>query len=144
MNLLKTLRLTLIGASLGLFAQASMAELVVVVAAKNPLASLSEDQVANIFLGRSSFSMSGEDAVPIDLADDSPARAEFYRQVAGKSGAQLKAYWSKLIFTGRAQPPREVADAAALKKLLESKPAAIGYLDKNDVDASVKVVLTLH
>jgi ABC-type phosphate transport system substrate-binding protein len=144
MNLLKTLRATLIGTVLGLSAQASMAELVVVVSAKNPLAALTENQVANIFLGRSSFPMSGEDAVPVDLAEDSAVRAEFYRQVTGKSGAQLKAYWSKLIFTGRAQPPREVPDAAALKKLLDSKPAAVGYLDKNDVDASVKVVLPLH
>ena len=144
MNLLKTLRVALIGASLGLFAQGSMAELVVVVSAKNSLTGLSEDQVANIFMGRSSFSMSGEDAVPIDLAEDSAARAEFYRQVTGKSSAQLKAYWSKLIFTGRAQPPREVTDAAALKKLLDSRPSAVGYLDKNDVDASVKVVLSLH
>lgn len=144
MKLLKTIRTALIATSLGLFAQVSMAEMVVVVSAKNPLAALTEDQVANIFLGRTSFSMSGEDAVPVDLGEETAARTEFYRQVTGKSGAQLKAYWSKLIFTGQAQPPREVTDPAALKKLLDSRPAAIGYMDKNDVDSSVKVVLTLH
>lgn len=136
---------TLLGLLPVLFTQTARAELVVVVSAKNPLTTLSEDQVASIFLGRSGyFSGSNDAAMPVDLPDDSPARSEFYRQVTGKSASQLKAYWSKLIFTGQAQPPREVADAAALKKLLDTRPAAIGYIDKNEVDASLKIVLTLH
>jgi len=121
-----------------------MAELVVVVSAKNPLAALNAHQVADIFLGRTSDFPSGGEAIPIDQAEDSTSRAEFYLKATGKAPAQLKAYWSKLIFTGSGQPPREVADAAEVKKALNTIPNSIGYIDNAELDPSVKVVLLLH
>lgn len=133
----------LVGGLLGLVTQASMAELVVVVSAKSPIVALTETQVADIFLDRTSYFPSGDEAVPIDQSDDTASRIEFYKKVTGKSAPQLKAYWSKLIFTGRGQPPREVLDAAAMKKTLAAMPGSIGYIDKNEVDARVKTVLTL-
>jgi hypothetical protein len=81
---------------------------------------------------------------PIDLADDAANRASFYRIVCGKSPAQLRAYWSKLIFTGSGQPPREVADAAAMKRLVAAGATAIGYIDRSQLDPTVKAVLALH
>lgn len=140
----KHVRVVLLGLVLGLTAQASMAELVVVVSASNPLAELSRDQVADIFLGRSAYFPGGGAAVPLDLAEDVASRAEFYRTITGKSAAQLKAYWSKLIFTGQGQPPRELPDAAAVKKAIVAKPDSIGYIDRSELDASVKAVLTPH
>ncbi|MCY0389472.1 phosphate ABC transporter substrate-binding protein [Robbsia sp. Bb-Pol-6] len=119
---------------------AARAELVVVVSEKNPLATLTEDQVADIFLGRTGYFPGGGPATPIDQSDDSPSRAEFYRTTTGKSPAQLKVYWSKLIFTGRGQPPREVGDAAAVKKLLIARPDTIGYIDSGEQDPRLKVI----
>jgi len=134
----------LVALMLGWFSQPSMAELVVVVSAKSPLAALNEHQVADIFLGRTSDFPSGGEAVPIDQAEDSASRAEFYLKTTGKSPAQLKAYWSKLIFTGSGQPPREVASTAEVKKALNAVLNSIGYIDKSELDSSVKVVLLLH
>jgi hypothetical protein len=37
-----------------------------------------------------------------------------------------------------------MSDAAAVKKAVAADPKAVGYIDKADVDASVKVVLTLN
>ncbi|MGI4860205.1 MAG: phosphate ABC transporter substrate-binding protein [Janthinobacterium lividum] len=122
---------------------AARAEMLVVVSEKNPLATLTENQVADIFLGRTGYFPGGGPAVPIDQPDDAPGRAEFYRTVAGKSPAQLKVYWSKLIFTGRGQPPREVSDAAAVKKLLIARPDMIGYIDSDDQDPRLKVIRIL-
>jgi ABC-type phosphate transport system substrate-binding protein len=144
MPLFKTLRTLALAAALGLCASVAMAEVVVVVSARNSSASLTENQVADIFLGRAAFYPSGEEAVPLDLPEDSALRADFYRDCTGKSASQLRAYWSKLIFTGRAQPPREMADAAAIKHYLQSRPSAIAYMDRKDVDPSVKVVLSLR
>jgi hypothetical protein len=61
--------------------------------------------------------------------------------MAGRSAAQMKAYWSKIIFTGRGQPPQEAANSVEMKKRLIENPAAIGYIEKNLVDSSVRVVL---
>ncbi|MGI4982266.1 MAG: phosphate ABC transporter substrate-binding protein [Janthinobacterium lividum] len=122
---------------------AARTEILVVVSEKNPLATLTENQVADIFLGRTGYFPGGGPAVPIDQPEDARSRAEFYGTVTGKSPAQLKAYWSKLIFTGRGQPPREVSDAAAVKKLLIARPDMIGYIDSSDQDPRLKVIRIL-
>jgi ABC-type phosphate transport system substrate-binding protein len=123
---------------------AAFGEVVVVVSSTSPVAPLTSAQVADIFLGRASYFPSGEETIPLDLPEDSPARTEFYRECTGKSTPQLRAYWSKLIFTGRAQPPREVANAEAVKRYLQTRPNAIAYIERKDVDASLKVVLSLR
>jgi ABC-type phosphate transport system substrate-binding protein len=78
--------------------------------------------------------------VPIDQAEDSIAREQFYEKVAGKSVAQMKAYWAKIIFTGRGQPPQEAANSAELKRRVVENPDTIGYLDARLVDDSIRVV----
>ena len=51
--------------------------------------------------------------------------------------------WSKLVFTGKATPPKEYAGNAEVKKAAATDPKAIGYIDKSAVDDTVKVILTL-
>jgi ABC-type phosphate transport system substrate-binding protein len=115
-------------------------DVVAVVSAKSPLNSLASNQVADIFLGKTSRFPDGTLAVPIDLGEDSPAREKFYVQLTGKSPAQMKAHWSKIIFTGRGQPPRQVAGNAEARRAIAENPQAIGYIDANQVDSSVKVL----
>jgi hypothetical protein len=62
--------------------------------------------------------------------------------MADKSAAQMKAYWSKIIFTGRGQPPQEVRDSAEMKKRIIENLAAIGYIDLDMVDGTVRVLHT--
>ncbi|MEP7069664.1 MAG: phosphate ABC transporter substrate-binding protein [Usitatibacter sp.] len=119
---------------------ASAEDVVAVVSAKSPITSLNTNQVADIFLGKTSRFPDGSLAVPIDQLEESPAREKFYAQFTGKSPAQLKAHWSKIIFTGRGQPPRQVASNAEARKTIADNPYAIGYLDQSQVDASVKVL----
>ena len=119
------------------------AHTVVVVSVHNPVDTLTQSQVADIFLARTNTFPNGKDAVPIDQIDTAPARDLFYRDISGKSPAQLKAYWSTLIFTGRGDPPRQVRDATAVKKVLNDTLTAVGYLDDSALDSSVKVVLVL-
>ena len=114
---------------------------VAVVSAKSPVTTLTKDQVADIFLGKASRFPDGSQAVPIDQAEGSAARDEFYLKFAGKSPAQVKAHWSKIIFTGRGQPPREVSSSIEVKKRVVDNPNAIGYIERAMVDGSVKVLL---
>ncbi|MDQ3026284.1 MAG: phosphate ABC transporter substrate-binding protein [Pseudomonadota bacterium] len=129
------------GIALSWGAGAASAEVVAVVSARSSLATLSKSQVADIFLGKSIRFPDGSLAVPIDQAEGSATREEFYLAFAGKSPAQLNAHWSKIIFTGRGQPPPEVANGVAVKRRLAENPNAIGYIEPALVDASVKVVL---
>ena len=114
---------------------ASAGEIVVVMSPA--AAALTKDQVANIYLGRSN------DLKPIDLPEANAAREAFYKKATDRDPAQVKAVWSRIVFTGQGQPPKEVADPAAVKKAVAADPKTVGYIDKADVDASVKVVLAL-
>jgi ABC-type phosphate transport system substrate-binding protein len=122
--------------------RASAGGIVAVVSAKSPVTALSRNQVVDIFLGKASRFPDGTEAVPIDQAEGAPARDEFYRDFADKSEAQLKAYWSKIIFTGRGQPPEAAANGREVKKFVAENPGAIGYIEQGMVDSSVKVVLS--
>ena len=113
----------------------AFADVVVVVNAANSEA-VSKDQIANVYLGKSTA------FIPVDQPDGSAIRGEFYKKVADKDASQAKALWSKLVFTGKATPPKEVGSSADVKKAVAANPKAIGYIEKSAVDASVKVVLT--
>ncbi|WHS62629.1 substrate-binding domain-containing protein [Pseudomonas sp. G2-4] len=117
-----------------------MADVVVVVATSSPLKTLARNQVADIFQGKTSRFPSGTQAIPIDQTEDSPTRDEFYSTFTGKSASQLKAHWSKIIFTGRGQPPQAVSSSAEVKKRIAENPDTIGYIDARDVDSSVRAL----
>ena len=126
---------------LGLSISAASADVVAVVSSKSPITSLSKSQVIDIFLGKRTRFPDGTSAVPIDQAEGSEARDEFYSRFAAMSAAQLKAFWSKIIFTGRGQPPTAVGTGLDAKKLVVANPNAIGYIDQSLVDSSLRVVL---
>lgn len=129
-----------IGLALGLMCGVAKADVVVVVSAKSTIGALSKAQVEDIFLGKTMRFPDGAEAVVIDQAEGSAVRDAFYDRVFGKSAAQIKAYWSKIIFTGRGQPPRSVSNAVELMKWISANPAAIGYIDRDMMNDSVRVV----
>ena len=126
-------RLAVLGA-LGLALPAA-ADVVVVVGAGSSAAGLAKEQIADVFLGKSTV------LTPLDQPESSPLRDEFYTKVTGKSAAQAKSYWSKMAFTGKGTPPKEGANTGEIKKALAGNPALIGYIEKTAVDGSVKTLL---
>ena len=133
---MKQLIKTTIAAAALAIALPAMADVVVVANPKAAESSMTKDQVAQYFLGKSSAMN------PVDQPESAPVRAEFYKKVTDKDASQVKSLWSKLVFTGKATMPKEAADSAAVKKMVASDPKAIGYIEKSAVDASVKVIYT--
>ena len=126
---------------MSLAAHSALADAVAVVSSRSAVRALSKSQVADIFLGKVRRFPDGAQAVPIDQAEGSGTRNEIYEKVTGKSPAQLKAHWSKIIFTGRGQPPKSVLDGIEVKKRIAADTNAIGYIEKSQLDASVREVL---
>ena len=125
-------------------ASAAAADLVVIVSAKSPLTALRADQVAAIFLGQSARFPDGTEAAPLDQRLGAPLRDEFYLRVTSKTPALLKAWWSKMVFTGRGQPPAEAADSVAVRRRVADNPDTIGYIDRAALDPSVRTVLVVQ
>lgn len=143
------LRTFLLGRWLGLAlllpgVDAAAEDLVIIVSARSKLGALSAEQAADIFLAHTRRFPDGSEAVAIDQSLGSPLRDQFYGKLAGRSPALMKAHWSRLIFTGRAEPPAEVEGSVAVRKLIADNPGLIGYVERGALDASVRVVLTVR
>lgn len=123
------------------FAANAHADVVVIVSAKSHVTSLTAEQTARIFLGKSSSFPDDGDAIPIDQPEGSPIREEFYSKVVRKTSTQLAAYWAKIIFTGVGRPPVELDGNLAVRKAVAGNPNAIGYIDRKAVNKSVRVIL---
>jgi ABC-type phosphate transport system substrate-binding protein len=127
--------------SVSLAASAATADVVAVVSSTSAVKALSKTQLTDIFLGKVSRFPDGSPAIPIDQEDGSSVREEFYLTYAGRSSAQVKSYWAKIIFTGRGQPPKAVSNSVDVRRLLAANPQAISYVERSAVDASVKILV---
>ena len=125
-------------------ASSASAELVVIVSSRNPNPVLNSEQVSAIFLGQTGRFPDGAAAVAIDQGLGAAQRDLFYRQLTGKTPALLKAHWSKMVFTGRGQPPAEAADSAAVRRRVADHPDMLGYIDRAALDPSVRAVLVVQ
>ena len=119
-------------------------ELVVIVSARSAVTALRTEQVAELFLAETARFPDGSEATAVDLMLGDPQRDDFYLKVARRTPALMKAYWTKRIFTGRGQPPRELPHSLAVRKLVAENPGMIGYIDRSALDASVRPVLVVH
>lgn len=116
----------------------ALAETAVIVNPKNMVTRMPAAQAAQYFLGKSTV------LTPVDLSENSRLRSDFYLKIAGKDQDQVKAIWSKIVFTGKGFPPKEYNTSAEVKKAIAADPVAIGYIDLSAVDNTVKVILILQ
>jgi hypothetical protein len=109
----------------------------IVVIVNRAAAPISKEQLADLYLAK------GGALIPIDQAADSAIYVEFYKKATGRDTAQVKAIWSRVLFTGRGIPPKQLPDSAAVKKAVAANPKAVGYIEKSALDTSVKLALPL-
>ncbi len=137
---MKTYVRNLIGSSLlCAFSSLACAEIAVIVNPANG-DTITKDDIASIYLGKTKTFPGGKNAIPLDRTEGSASRVEFVSKVIDKDEAQMKAYWSRLIFTGKGVPPKVVESDAEVKEMVSRNPDTIGFIDAAGADASVKVV----
>lgn len=143
MKTLKKLRAVLFMMLVWAGSSPAYAALAIIVHPSNKLAGITAEQAADIYLAKSGVFPNGARAIPVDQAQNSSSRKKFYSVVIRKDESALRVYWAKLLFTGKAQPPRELSDDADVKGWVAANPEAIGYVDGKFVDNTVKVLLIL-
>ena len=65
---------------------------------------------------------------------------EFEQKILKKTSSQIKAYWSKRIFSGKGKPPKEVAAEHDIISLVAKNVDAIAYVEASSVTDAVKVI----
>lgn len=100
------------------------------------------EDVAHIFLRKHRFWEDGSPIVPLNREAGSILREAFSHRVLGVTSTALAAYWNQQYFLGT-MPPATLSSNEAVKRYVATDPNAIGYIDANAVDKSVRVVLEL-
>jgi ABC-type phosphate transport system substrate-binding protein len=121
------------------FSSFASAELTVVVNPANASA-LDSKTIQRIFLGKEKKFSDGTESLPVNQGADNEIRQNFDQEVLGRSSSQVSAYWSKLVFTGKGIPPKEVMTDAEVIDLVSKNPSVIGYIDSSSVTDAVKVI----
>jgi ABC-type phosphate transport system substrate-binding protein len=106
----------------------SQQDFVLIVNAANPVSSVTREELGKIFLKKTAKWGDGARAEPVDLGAGSPVRARFSQSVHGKETSAVKAYWQKMIFSGREIPPPELGSAAEVVSFVGSKRGGVGYV----------------
>lgn len=124
----------------GFLSHTAMGEIAVVVHPSNSTSTLDADMIQHIFLGKLNAFPDGQKSIPLILNSSHPIRSEFNSTVLKKSEGQYKAYWSKMMFTGKGIPPKELPSGKEILDLVSKNPNMIGFVDASEVNGSVKVV----
>lgn len=119
----------------------AFAEIAVVVHPSNA-SNVNQDFVSSVYLGKTRSFEDGKQIIPVNLSGTT-MEEDFNKKVLGKSSSQMKAYWSKLVFTGKGTPPKDAKTDADVISLVSENPATIGYVDASSVTDKVKVVFTI-
>ncbi|WP_290583274.1 phosphate ABC transporter substrate-binding protein [Ketobacter sp.] len=128
-------------AGLMMAATFASAEVVVIVNASSSISTASADEIQQVFLGKRN-EIGGVSVTPVDQSEGNEARDTFYEKVVDKTPAQLNAYWSRLIFTGKGKPPKQYFDDAEVVETVLEEEDAIGYIDSSAVTEGIKVIYT--
>jgi len=123
---------------------ASEAALAVVVAKTSKIESISKRELVDVYMGRFDVLESGHKVQPVDYENGSELRSLFYRSLVNKSERQINAYWSRLIFSGRAKPPVQVASPEESLSFILDNQSALSYIPVNRVSEEMKIVLVLE
>jgi len=118
-------------------------DLYVIVNAGSGVQTLPQHDVVALFTGRLRTLPGGAMATVYDHPGDSSARADFYQRITGMDLARINSYWARLLFTGRGQPPRPLADDAAVIARVGADRAAVGYVSTRPSDAAVHIAFVL-
>jgi hypothetical protein len=103
---------------------------------------LTREEAKQLFLGHRNRLNDGTPVTLIDLPSGQ-TRNQLYQQLTGKNPIQVRANWSRLVFSGRVRPPREAGSESEALEWLASTPNAIGYLPADVSDKRLKVLLVV-
>lgn len=125
---------------LSLFAVAGtlQAEDAIVLNPASPVATLTEDQFKDLFLGKR-LAWDDGSKVLVVIVKDGPANDSLMKRL-GKNPQQFQTGWKKLVFTGKGSMPEQVDNEDALIAFVGKTPGSIGLVDKAKAKDPVKVI----
>lgn len=119
----------------------AQADTVVIVHPSNA-STITPKDIKRLYLAKTKSFSNGVLALPLNQVDTNKTRILFDKTVIKKNENQMKSYWARLVFTGKATPIKQVMNEDDIVTLVSKNPSTIGYIDSAKVDDSVKAVYT--
>ncbi len=126
--------------TISLVLHVSAQEYTVIVNNSNTVSSLTKKQVSQYLLKQKTKWADKTKVQPIDLNSKSAVRKVFSKAVHKKSIGQVRAFWQQSVFSGKASPPSEKANDAAIIAYVKTHKGAIGYISAKTKANGVKTV----
>lgn len=112
----------------------------VIVNKNSQISQLNKTQVQQIFLKKSIIIQNEKPVVAAMCNKCDIVSFGFNRNVLGKDSLQLRAYWTRRLFTEGTPPPLEFQSDEDVLEFIEKNENSIGIIERNKVKGSVKVV----
>lgn len=110
---------------------------VVIVGEGAAVESLSPDALKAIYTGKTTYWPNGQSVVIALLAEKTD---DAVKDISGMDPSQFRTFWQRMVFSGRGQQPKKVADAPALLALVASTKGAIAVVPAGAVPKGVKIL----
>ena len=119
-------------------------EFTLVASPSNPLSSVKRQELAKLFLRKSTRWSDGRAALPVDQSLRSPVRTAFTKAVLAVEGmsqtSAVESYWLQQVYSGRGTPPPVKNTDADVIAFVAANDGALGYVSAKADVGSVKVL----
>jgi ABC-type phosphate transport system substrate-binding protein len=105
----------------------------------NVAAPLSADQIAALYLLRTTVWPDGSRVVPVNREATSEVRAKFTSSVLQQDKTSLATYWNNMHFMGKLPPVVQESEQAMLA-FIQKVPGSVGYISVSTAPINVKVL----
>lgn len=105
---------------------------------------LSKDMVRALFLSEVASYPSGHKADFVNHAAGSVDRKHFFEYVLSMGETRHRRYWSRKAAVGKQGLPKELNSHKEVLAWVAKTPLGIAYINKDKVDDTVKVLLTVN
>jgi hypothetical protein len=102
---------------------------------------LSQSKARKLYRGKTKR-LDGKRVELADWPEHSAERVSFYHALLSKNPAQMNAHWASLSFSGKARPPKEIANAdiETLLAWMSEKSHRIGYAPLNQLPDNANIL----
>lgn len=121
---------------------AAQADIVVIAHASSPLNILTREEIGRIYMKRMKNLPRAKqlELFPVSQSSVAAMQDAFYLHVTDKDQNQLRAYWARLLFTGKDKPPKDGKDDEGVKRLVAESPGTIGFIQSSALSKEFKVL----
>lgn len=124
------------------FSASTQAEFVVIASSMSPINSLTREELGRIYLKRLKIlpRAGNLELTPVKQSATQGVEEAFYLHVTQKNTHQLRAYWARLMFTGKGKPPVDGKDDEGVKRLVTKNVGAVGFIHSTALSKEFKVI----